>query len=52
MHVSDINSNGRENIGYISNVFECIKVIKCGCNGAFEDNISEDRNEILYIHHV
>ena len=28
--VSDINFNGRKNAGYISYVFEYIKVIKCG----------------------
>ena len=37
LYVSDINLNGRKNTGFISHVFECIKVIKCGYNSVFEE---------------
>ena len=29
-----------KNTGYISHVSECIKIIKCGYNGVFEEKIS------------
>ena len=44
LYVSDINFNGRKNTGYISHVFDSIKVIKYGYNSVFKKNISQNFN--------